>query len=143
VDKQTNELYKIDQATPTPTLDLNGTDLLVNGVDALTAEQRRNYYALNNKLNALLNNIIECEGDGNLDGLVDKKDVEGYKLYSKTSGNTTPNGGGLSSWFDFNYDGLTNDQDLQIIIDNLGKHCKSGTNANHPNGTTLPWVTRH
>lgn len=143
VDKQTNELYKIDQATPTPTLDLNGTDLLVNGVDALTAEQRRNYYALNNKLNSLLNNIIECEGDGNLDGLVDKKDVEGYKLYSKTSGHTTPNGGGLSSWFDFNYDGLTNDQDLQIITDNLGKQCKSGTNANHPNGTALPWVTRY
>ena len=143
VDKQTNELYKIDQAIPTPAIDLSGSDLLVNGVDALTTEQKRNYNALNNKLNALLNNIVECEGDGNLDGLVDKKDVEGYKLFSKTSGVTTPNGGGLSSWFDFNYDGLTNDLDYQIIIDNLGKRCKSGTNANHPNGTTLRWVSRH
>ena len=28
----------------------------------------------------------------------------------------------------------------QIIQNNLGQHCRS-SNANHPNGTTLDWVT--
>jgi len=140
VDTQTNELYKIDEAVPTPALDLSGTDLLVNGVDALNEEQRRNYNSLNNKLNSLLNNIVQCDGDGNLDGIVDKKDLDGYKRYSQTSGDTTPNGGGLSSWYDFNIDGLTDNLDYEIIIENLGKNCRSSTNANHPNLTTLKWV---
>lgn len=142
VDKQTDELYKIDQAVPTPKLDLSGTDLLVNGVDALRPEEKRNYYALNNKLSALLNKITQCVGDGNLDGVVDQKDIEGYQKFSEGSTDAGSVGDGLSSWYDLNVDGLTNDEDLQIIVDNLGARCKSTTNANHPGGSTLPWATR-
>ena len=140
VDKQTNELYKIDQAVPTPRLDKSGSDLLVNGFDALTAEQKRNYDALNYKLSALLNNVTQCDGDGNLDGVVNQKDIDGWEEFNAKSGKTTPNGGGLSSWYDFDLNGVTDNADYQMILDNLGKHCKS-SNANHPNGTTLDWVT--
>ncbi|MEY3787221.1 MAG: hypothetical protein RLZ75_1428 [Pseudomonadota bacterium] len=141
VDKQTNELYKIDQASPTPTLDKSGSDLLVNGFDALTAEQKRNYNALNYKLSELLNNVTQCDGDGNLDGVVNQKDISGWEKFNAKSGKTTPNGGGLSSWYDFDLNGVTDNADYQIIMDNLGKHCKS-SNANHPNGTNLDWVTK-
>ena len=143
VDNQTNELYAINQATPTPLIDLSTSNLLVNGMSALTAEQKRNYNVLNYKLNSLLQNVRQCDGDGNLDGIVNRKDIEGWeKFQSKSAPPTpTPNGGGLSSWYDFNLDGLTDNADLQIIQNNLGTHCRS-SNANHPNGTTLDWVAR-
>ena len=141
IDKQTNEFYKINQATPTPLLDSSGSDLLINGIDAMNSEQKLNYSALNNKLSALLNNITQCDGDGNLDGVVDKKDIEGWEKFNAKTGKTTPNGGGLSSWYDFDLNGVTDNADYQIILNNLGKHCKS-TNANHPNGTSLNWVTK-
>jgi len=33
------------------------------------------------------------------------------------------NGGG-SSWYDFNYDGLTNEDDLAVIQQHLGTDCR-------------------
>ena len=143
VDNQTNELYAINQATPTPLIDLSTSNLLVNGMSALTAEQKSNYNALNYKLNSLLQNVKQCDGDGNLDGIVNRKDIEGWeKFQSKSAPPTpTPNGGGLSSWYDFDLNGVTDNADYQIIVNNLGKHCRS-SNANHPNGTTLDWVAR-
>jgi hypothetical protein len=32
--------------------------------------------------------------------------------------------GGLSSWYDFNFDGLTDPNDLRIITQNLGTDCR-------------------
>jgi hypothetical protein len=85
--------------------------------------------------------LTHCDGDGNLDGVVNQKDINGWEKFNAKSGKTTPNGGGLSSWYDFDLNGVTDNADYQIIMDNLGKHCKS-SNANHPNGTTLDWVTK-
>ncbi len=33
---------------------------------------------------------------------------------------------GRSSWYDLNFDGLTNDKDLRIITANLGLRCPGG-----------------
>lgn len=34
--------------------------------------------------------------------------------------------GGASSWYDFNYDGLTNEADLAVIEQYLGTNCLAG-----------------
>ena len=57
-----------------------------------------------------------CPGDGTGDGIVNVKDLTGYRL-------TTRKWTG-SSVFDFNYDGLTNSTDKQIILDNLPTYCR-------------------
>ena len=53
-----------------------------------------------------------CPGDGNGDGVVDEQDVIDYTLIAKTWG--------LSSHYDFNIDGLTDDKDLDIILNSFG-----------------------
>ena len=53
-----------------------------------------------------------------------RKDIDEWEKFTVTTGKTTPNGGGQSSWYDFNYDGLTNADDKAIIETNMGKSCK-------------------
>ncbi len=117
VDTQTNELYKIDQAVPTPKLDKDGDDLLVNGFEALTATEKANYSALDKRLQALQKGVVQCDGDGNLDGVVNEQDLAEWQKFSQRKD-------GLSSWYDFNLDGLTNEADKQIITYNMGKKCQ-------------------
>lgn len=116
-DTRTDELYKINQALPIPKIDKVGEDLLVNGFKQLTKIEKLNYLALKNKLTGLQNSNVQCDGDGNLDGVVNKKDLTEWAKFSKTKG-------GLSSWYDFNLDGLTNEADKQIIVYNMGNKCK-------------------
>lgn len=57
-----------------------------------------------------------CPGDGNGDGVVNIRDLAGYRrTVSRWSG---------SSVFDFNYDGLTNATDKQIILQNIPTFCR-------------------
>jgi len=37
-----------------------------------------------------------------------------------------------SSWYDFNLDGLTNELDREIIVENFGNHCKPGKTVKTP-----------
>ena len=57
-----------------------------------------------------------CVFDGNLDNIVNQKDVDGWNTYSVLNG-------GQSSWSDFNFDGKTDNTDLGIIYKNWQTRC--------------------
>jgi len=56
-----------------------------------------------------------CPGDGNLDLVVDAADRENWSIFAQ---------GGQSSWYDFNFDGVTDWADLKIIEQNFGNNCR-------------------
>lgn len=108
---ETEEFYRIDQDVPVPRLDRAGENLLER-VHGLDAEEQSNYDDLKYRLDVILASQVACPGDGNDDGVVDQADVDEHARISRDWG--------LSSSYDFNRDGLTDAQDLEIINDNLG-----------------------
>ena len=48
---------------------------------------------------------------------MNEADVQEWKRFSSANG-------GKSSWYDFNHDGLTDEADLAIIQQNMGKDCR-------------------
>lgn len=111
----TTEFYEIDEgdeAEPEPTLDTADADLLPG---SLTDEQQQNFDALEAQLATLLASQPECPGDGNIDFVVNQKDIKEWRFYSESSG--------LSSVYDLNLDGVTDEQDRDIIEDNLKIRC--------------------
>jgi len=117
VEREWEEFYQIDEKVPVPKLDTADSDLLANN-DQLTKQQNANYQALKLKLKALQASVVQCEGDGNLDDVVNQKDLDGWRQFS------LPSGKGGSSWFDFNLDGFTNDLDKEIIESHMGERCR-------------------
>ncbi|RUO43740.1 hypothetical protein CWE15_00615 [Aliidiomarina taiwanensis] len=115
----TEEFYEINQSTDPEELKLDraGDDLLEG---TLTAEQQHNLTLLRAELEALLLTASNCPGDGNNDGVVDKKDLEEWAYWADTEA-----GRGLSSWYDLNHDGITDEDDRYIIQDNMGSDCRS------------------
>jgi hypothetical protein len=79
--------------------------------------QQRNYDALVARLAAVLSSQPPCPGDGNIDFVVNQKDLDDWRFYSASSG--------LSSVYDLNLDGVTDDLDRAIIEQNLGTTCLS------------------
>ena len=127
-----NELYQINEDTPTPAIDTSDADLLSSGTP-LTQEQQQNYGALQSDYTALLNTQEKCsadvslngvadQADINLDGVVDQKDIDLWQQYEQLSG-------GKSSWADINQDGLTNDADKTLIENSMGPCTVSSTSA--------------
>lgn len=115
------EFYRIDEAVPVPRLDREGDNLLTSPdlpPQGLDAEQQANFDALYAELQELLASEIDCPGDGNRDLLVDQQDLDNWEFFSTFPGDSN------SSWYDFNFDGLTNDEDRQVILDNLGADCR-------------------
>jgi hypothetical protein len=107
------EFYEINEAVPTPKLDLEGTQLPLG---SLTPDQQRNYTQLSTELGALLASASICPGDGNIDSVVNQQDLANWAFYNQTWG--------LSSVYDFNFDGLTNAADRAVIEQNLGLDCR-------------------
>jgi hypothetical protein len=111
------QFYRIDQATPIPRIDRPSNPGANNlGTTGLTGDDLSNYNWLVSKLQSINNSVVDCPGDGNLDGVVDAQDVEDYNTWATRSG-------GTSTWFDFNLDGKTDSDDLATIRANLGKTC--------------------
>jgi len=108
------ELYAIDEAIPIPRLDNSLYNLLTQA--PLPADVQQQYDRLRGEMQALLDSHVVCPGDGNLDGVVDAADVEGWQRFNRDTV-------GQSSWYDFNHDGLTNEADLLIIQENMGRRC--------------------
>ena len=124
----TDEFYQINEDVPVPLLDWEDLNLLSGGsVDALSPVQKKNYKRLSKQLANWSNTVVnECPGDGNMDLVVNELDVQGWSQFAQLEYATTPTTYGQSSWFDFNFDGLTNYEDLDIINANFGKRCKPG-----------------
>jgi arylsulfatase A-like enzyme len=108
------EFYAIDEAVPIPLLDNPDRAL---PLASLTPEQQRNYDALAPQLAAILASAPACPGDGNIDSVVDQKDLDDWSIYAGS--------GGLSSVYDLNLDGVTNAADQTIIQENLGRDCQN------------------
>ncbi|MDX2165423.1 MAG: sulfatase-like hydrolase/transferase [Deltaproteobacteria bacterium] len=114
VETSTTEFYAINEDVPYPRLD--NADLALP-IDDLNAEQQQNFDALSSQLQAILDSVPYCPGDGNIDFKVDQLDLDDWSSFATS--------GGLSSWYDLNIDGLTNSADQSIIEDNLGLVCES------------------
>jgi hypothetical protein len=102
------EFYAVNQDRP-PRLKLdNAPDDLLGPHRRLSPQQRQALSALERQLDQLLASQVACPGDGNLDGVVDSKDIDQYNYWASLTGSQ-------SSWYDFNLDGLTNPYDLPFI----------------------------
>jgi hypothetical protein len=121
------EFYEINELAPVPRIDRPDGQFANNllpdpslpPAQQLTPEQLANFNALSAELQALLQSEIPCFGDGNLDKKVNGKDIVDWQFFRVLSG-------GLSSWYDLNFDGLTDEVDLAIIQQNLGTNCLKG-----------------
>lgn len=123
----TDEFYSIDESKTAPKIDKSGTDLFAQG---LTPEQQANYAALKLELDQILNSEQPCPFsppvggnylstiDGNLDGLVNTKDLAAFAYLEALSG-------GASSWYDINLDGRTDQADYALIVPFLNTTCSS------------------
>lgn len=117
IDRVVLELYEIDEPLNTPWLDREGDEL---PLDQLSASQQEAFTELTNQLAAIRASVIDCPGDGNIDGVVDDTDLQEWEKYASSTG--------LSSVYDFNFDGLTDALDEAIITANIGLDCRaSGT----------------
>jgi hypothetical protein len=115
------EFYRIDEDAPLPELDNEDDNLLTSPTlppQGLDAEQLEVFDALYAELQGVLTSEVECPGDGNQDLLVDQQDVDEWTFYSGFTGEQA------SSWYDFNHDALTNELDLQVIQENMGRDCR-------------------
>jgi hypothetical protein len=118
------EFYEIDEVAPVPRIDRPDGNLANNLLpdpnlppsQQLTPVQLANYNALSAQLRVLLGSEIACPGDGNLDKKVNGKDIQDWKFFRDLSD-------GKSSWYDLNFDGLTDEADLAIILQHLGTNC--------------------
>ena len=101
-----NEFYSVDQNVP-PRLD-NSERNLLSPTHRLSRAERVSLVYLTHTLDELLATNVPCTGDGNLDGVVDLKDVDQFNYWANV---TDMN----SSWYDLNLDGLTNQADVPYI----------------------------
>lgn len=107
------EFYEIDQAPNSPKLEDPASNDLLRG--PLTPEQHNAYAALTAKLDDLLASEPDCPGDGNRDGVVDAQDLSHWRRIAQDWG--------LSSVYDFLFDGRTDAADEQLIQQHMGTLC--------------------
>lgn len=108
------EFYQVDQNVP-PQLDDSESDLLASGNELTPAEQDA-LQILSLELQDIIDSNVPCSGDGNLDGVVDGEDIEQLGYWQNLTG--------MSSWYDFDLNGLTNEADLEFItVKSLPSEC--------------------
>lgn len=121
-----NEFYKVDESMPIPMIDkanLALCDDTTKCPNGLTSDQVKIYKQLTNSMTQTMASEPPCKGDGNLDKQVNLEDGTNW-FYFANNGVKEPDGTiNTSSWYDFNFDGKTNQADLQTIINNFGTNC--------------------
>ena len=110
----TNEFYQINQAAPLPKLDNPGSANQLNPASSSTLTAI--YNSLMAQLNSILASQPACPGDANIDGVVNAEDLSIWQRLLSWA---------KSSVADFNWDGLTNNADAQIIRSNTGSCTKA------------------
>jgi len=116
-DTVVEELYVIDQNTPSPSLDTEERNLLAAGEAGLDEIQAERYQALRGELTDLLASEASCAADVNLDGRVDQDDVAQWQRFKALTDG--------SSWADIDQDGVTDETDRQRIEAAFGP-CAAG-----------------
>ncbi len=111
------EFYKINEKAVNPQIDKDGDSLCGENCPAgLKGANLATFNTLTNSMTATLMSEPSCIGDGNEDKKVNGKDKVDWAFFNKNDG--------LSSWYDFNHDGVTDKTDLNMyIVPNLGKNC--------------------
>ena len=120
--EDSDEFYEVNESTDPGELKLDREELNLLAGKApadLSDIQRAHYTSLNNALDELLASGTDCPGDGNGDLVVNAQDVQEWAYWADPQ-----RGGGISSWYDLNHDGVTNEADLVIIYRNLGNDCR-------------------
>jgi hypothetical protein len=121
-DSTLTEFYRINEDRQDPKIDDFSEALCSNASvttlcpKGLNQDQLDTYNRLQAELQLTLDSEVACPGDGNEDKAVFGMDVQWWQYFS------TFNGGG-SSWYDFNYDGVTDAQDLAVIQQYMGTNC--------------------
>ncbi len=118
-----DEFYEINESKDVDQLKLDREeDNLLAGKtpDQLTSEQEQNYNDLKQRMTALLDTQVDCPGDGNGDLIVNQTDLDEWQKWATENGEHS----GLSSWYDFNHDGLTDNADKIIIEQNMNVDCR-------------------
>jgi arylsulfatase A-like enzyme len=105
------EFYDLQPTVSNPVgLDNSANDLLAGG--PLTAEQQANLDQLMAVLEGILASEPVCPGDGTLDKTVNVDDINGLVA-----------DWGKPSVFDFNNDGVTDQNDMQTLLNNYNDQC--------------------
>ncbi|MGC2108372.1 MAG: sulfatase-like hydrolase/transferase [Candidatus Korobacteraceae bacterium] len=121
-DTTLTEFYRVNEDPQNPKLDKFAEALCSEASaghgcpNGLNQEQLANYNQLQSDLQTTLASEPDCPGDGDEDKAVFGIDLQWWQYFS------TVNGGG-SSWYDFNYDGVTDEQDRAVIVEHLGTNC--------------------
>jgi hypothetical protein len=117
------QLYRINEVPAIPLIDFPRLNLIKSQSDptsGLTKEQAVAFQDLRQELSNILESEGQCPGDGNVDGVVDRHDLRNWKRFDDKG----------SSWYDFDlastdgYDGLTDQNDRNYILQNLGRTCQ-------------------
>ena len=111
----TDEFYQVNQAVPLPAIDTASLNLMPTKSSWSNA-MLQNYNSLLASLNGILASQPPCNGDANIDGQVNSDDLSVWQQFVSWA---------LSSIADFNFDGLTNNTDAQIIRSNQGTCAKA------------------
>jgi arylsulfatase A-like enzyme len=114
-DVEAEGFFEINQNTPIPRIDFPAFDLLLRPT-GLSGAEATSLVDLQDEMERVLASAPPCVGDGNLDGRVDARDRVGLSYWRKVAG-------GFSTWFDFDLNGLTNDDDEAILAQNMGTRC--------------------
>jgi hypothetical protein len=106
-----DEFYQINEDVPTPLLDTAALNLIPTQ-STWSPALAANFTQLRAQLDTILASQPACPGDGNIDGQVDAVDIDNWTVISQSWG--------LSSTYDVNLDGLTNNADATLISSNQG-----------------------
>jgi arylsulfatase A-like enzyme len=134
VNTNIDEFYRIDMlAVPNPVIDKEGTELAIGppplDLSGLAPQAQAAYGVLRAEIDhrdavAAYNYSYDedqCPGDGNRDFRVDQADLDNWAELSRLN---LLDGKAQSSWYDINHDGLTDVDDLYLIIKNFGAVCQ-------------------
>jgi arylsulfatase A-like enzyme len=114
--------YQVNEDPMNPKLDDNSNALCSEMStqrrcpNGLNQDQLNNYNQLMTDLQTTLASQVQCPGDGNEDEIVSGVDFIWWQYFAVVKG-------GGSSWYDFNYDGLTNKDDQAVIQQYMGTNC--------------------
>jgi hypothetical protein len=121
-----DELYEVNESKNPADLklDRDGDALYIKSNGVVTVDERASVDGATESMQALQDYIAElfasqppCPGDGNGDRVVNVKDVKDYWRTVRTwTGSST---------FDFDYNAVTDRNDLQAIMENIPRDCRS------------------